>query len=325
MKKQLLCGIYECKKSLLVQKGLLIVLAGILLKLILCFAAEPDLYKVTYDTDLYKYYTEQYGGTYTEAKFASVEAELQKQQEIVASFHPAEWLSSEEYRAAYNRVLVAGQKVPVLEAVKERLTTLKSLQAYDAEFIYDTELVSYGEKFGLDWVCLVCVALLTVGIILGDYRCGMEQLLTPSKMGKRRIEKGKLWAVTLLSGLLAVLFYTLQSSLLFLRWDMGKIQAPIQSCTGFETCTLEISVIEGVFLAGTMQTCATIVFALVLALIARTVKNEVVAIVVAVMILAADALFLKESLVWVMSLVRWLEGLNGLCGRVCMNYRQGLY
>lgn len=313
MKNELLCGFYECKKGLLVQKGLLIVLAGILLKLILCFAAEPDLYKLTYDTDLYKYYTEQYGGIYTEEKFASVEAELQKQQEIVASFHPEEWLSSEEYRTAYNRVLVAGQKVPVLEAVRERLTTLRSLQAYDAEFMYDTELVYYGEKFGLDWVCLVCIALLTVGIVLGDYRCGMEQLLTPSKMGKRRIEEGKLWAVMLLSGLLAVLFYALQSSILFLRWDMGKIQAPIQSCTGFETCALELSVIEGVFLAGAMQICATIVMALVLALITRTVKNEVVAIVVAVMILAADALFLREF-GGGLSVVRWLEGLRGLCG-----------
>ena len=154
MKNELLCGFYECKKGLLVQKGLLIVLAGILLKLILCFAAEPDLYKVTYDTDLYKYYTEQYGGIYTEEKFASVEAELQEQQGIVASFHPEEWLSSEEYRTAYNRVLVAGQKVPVLEAVRERLTTLKSLQAYDAEFVYDTEFVSYLEKFGLEGVGL---------------------------------------------------------------------------------------------------------------------------------------------------------------------------
>lgn len=314
MKNELLCGFYECKKGLLVQKGLLIVLAGILLKLILCFAAEPDLYKLTYDTDLYKYYTEQYGGTYTEAKFASVEAELQKQQEIVASFHPEDWLSSEGYRTAYNRVLVAGQKVPVLEAVRERLTTLKSLQAYDAEFVYDTEFVSYLEKFGLDWVCLVCIALLTVGIVLGDYRCGMEQLLIPSKMGKRRIGTGKLWAVALLSGLLAMLFYALQSCILFLRWDMGKIQAPIQSCTGFETCTLEISVIEGVFLAGAMQTCATIVFALVLTLIARTVKNEVVAIVIVVLLFVTDALLLKESPVGMLSVVRWLEGLKGFCG-----------
>ena len=314
MKNELLCGFYECKKGLLVQKGLLIVLAGILLKLILCFVAEPNLYKVTYDTDLYKYYTEQYGGTYTEEKLAAVEAELQEQQESVASFHPEEWLSSEEYRTAYNRVLVAEQKVPVLEAVKERLTTLKSLQAYETEFIYDTELVSYCDKFGLDWVCLVCVSLLTVGIVLGDYRCGMEQLLTPSKMGKRRIGTGKLWAVTLLSGLLAVLFYTLQSCILFLRWDMGRIQAPIQGCTGFETCTLEISVIEGVFFAGAMQTCATIVFALVLTLIARTVKNEVVAIVIGVMFLMADILFIKESPVGVLSVARWLEGLKGLCG-----------
>lgn len=314
MKNELLCGFYECKKGLLVQKGLLIVLAGILLKLILCFVAEPDLYRVTYDTDLYKYYTEQYGGTYTEEKFASVEAELQKQQEIVASSHPEEWLSSEEYRTAYNRVLVAGQKVPVLEAVRERLTTLKSLQAYDAEFVYDTEFVSYLEKFGLDWVCLVCISLLTVGIVLGDYRCGMEQLLTPSKMGKRRIGRGKLWAVAVLAGLLAVIFYVLQNCILFCRWDMGRIQAPIQSCTGFETCALELSVIEGVFLAGATQICATIVFALVLALIARTVKNEVVAIVVAIMILAADALFLRESSVGGLSVVRWLEGLKGLCG-----------
>ena len=314
MKKQMLCGFYECKKSLLVQKGLLIVSAGILLKIILCFAAKPDLYKVTYDTDLYKYYTEQYGGTYTEEKFAAVEAKLQEQREIVASFRPEEWLSSEEYRTAYNRVLAAGQKVPVLEAVKAKMTSLKNLQAYGAEFVYDLELVSYCDRFGIDWVCLVCVALLTVGIVLGDYRCGMEQLLIPSKIGKRRIGEGKLWAVMLLSGLLAVLFYALQTCLLFFRWDMGKIQVPIQSCTGFETCALELSVIEGVFLAGAMQICATIVIALVLALITRAVKNEVVAIVIAVMLLVTDALFLRERSVGVLSVVRWLEGLRGLCG-----------
>ena len=313
MKKQLLCGIYECKKSLLVQRGLLIVLAGILLKLILCFVTEPDLYKVTYDTDLYKYYTEQYGGIYTEEKFASVEAELQKQQEIVDSFHPEEWLSSEEYRTAYNRVLVAGQKVPVLEAVKERLTTLKSLQVYEAELMYDTELVSYCDKFGLDWVCLVCISLLTVGIVLGDYRCGMEQLLTPSKMGKRRIGRGKLWAVAVLAGLLAVLFYVLQNCILFCRWDMGRIQAPIQSCTGFETCALELSVMEGVILAGIMQVCATVVYALLLSLISKTVKNEIVAIIASVMLLVVDGLFLRESAVGFASVTRWLEGLKGLC------------
>ena len=95
---------------------------------------------------------------------------------------------------------------------------------------------------------------------------------------------------------------------------MGRIQAPIQGCTGFETCTLEISVIEGVFFAGAMQTCATIVFALVLTLIARTVKNEVVAIVIGVMFLMADILFIKESPVGVLSVARWLEGLKGLCG-----------
>ena len=95
---------------------------------------------------------------------------------------------------------------------------------------------------------------------------------------------------------------------------MASVARVLVRTTGFETCALELSVIEGVFLAGATQICATIVFALVLALIARTVKNEVVAIVVAIMILAADALFLRESSVGGLSVVRWLEGLKGLCG-----------
>lgn len=312
MKKHLLCGFYECKKSLFVQKGLLIVLAGLLLKLVLCSVTKPDLYEITYNTDVYKYYTEEYGGSYTEEKLASVEAELQKQQEIVTSFRGEELLSSEEYMAAYNRYCIANEKVPVLEAVKGRLTSLKGLQAYDAEFVYDLELGSYCKKFGLDWVCLICIAVLTVGIVLGDYRCGMEQLLVPSKLGKRRIGRGKLLAAVVLSGGLALLCSVLQNSILFCRWDMGNVHAPIQSYAGFESCSLNISVLEGVVLTGILQVVFSMVFALLVALFAKMVKNEVIAIVAAIVVLAVDGLLIKESGIGILSVTRWLEGLRSL-------------
>lgn len=287
MKHLILCAKYEWKKSLFVQKGLWIACVGLLFHILLFVSVKPDMYRYVFSAEVYRSYAEQFAGVYSAETAQAIERELQEQKETVVLLEAKEAVSGEEYALLSNRIAIAQEKIPALEALQGKYASLEKLQRYKAELIYDLELTSYFEKFRIDWICLLCVAIITVNIALGDYQRGMEQLLVPSKMGKKRIRNGKIAVICFISGVLEGLFYVIQAVLIRMRWNLGDLQVPLQSCSGFELCTVEISIKEALVVGGIVRTLATIAVALLLAFLARVMKHGVLAIAVVILIIGS--------------------------------------
>lgn len=268
MKKCLICAGYECKKFLWAQKGVLVAGLCLLLHFLFCAFTKPEYSVFLTNASMYRNYVQRYSGEYSKATAEKIAAEIEKQTEIAS----AESQGTEQ--------MMAEVKIPILEKIQEKYASLEPLQQFGAILVYDLEFTSYAKKAQLDWMALLVVTVFSVGVFFGDFRCGMEQLLIPSKMGRKRILRGKAAAVVVLSGITAAVFYFLQLAYFQKKWRLGDLSAPMQSFSGFEDCTLPFRMQDALLLAGGLKILATMVFALFLAFFTLFFRNEILAVAV---------------------------------------------
>lgn len=285
MKQVLLCTRYEYRKLMLFQKGLLILLIGCCLNGLLWGRTQPNFYTCTFDPALYKSYTAEFGGAYSEDTLTAIRQELSRQRTIAAATFETEELSSDEYLQQVNQIAIAQKKAEVLKAIESRYEALGELQAFRPLLTYDLELTAFCSQFQQDWVTLLCISIFTCIILFADRRCGMEPLLYATATGKPRILQGKLLTLCSLALGTACFFWLCRTGILWNRWDLGDLHAPIQSFSGFEACTLTLSGWGMLGLCGVIQTLSSLLLALLLALLLSILKNEVLGIsVLAVLI-----------------------------------------
>lgn len=312
MKEILLCAKHEYRKALLFGKGWLLVLICFVLHTAFCLLSQPDLYEYAFDTELYRNYIEQYGGTYSKNIAEQIDKELDIQQETANMSLGFEVLSSEDYLYYSNQIAIAQNKVSALQTLKEKYATLEHLQRYNAELVYDIEFLAYCEQFRQDWLALILIVIMTIKIAFSDMRCGMTQLLYSSKLGKSRVIKGKIICVGTLAMCIAFVFSFSRVGIILGRWNFGELQAAIQSCTGFEECTLRISIFDSLILGCILRILFSVMFALLLALTSLAVKNEVLGISMLAVIVGGGILFKSNGTSAQFNLSVYLSGVSAI-------------
>lgn len=289
MKNVTLCVKYEFIKTLWFKKGLIIFAVCFVFNIIFCLFSAPNLYDKYFDTKIYKRYTEQFGGIYSESTFEEIKTELSIQEKI-ANTPVDEGLSSDELIELSNRIDIARKKVEALKALAEKYEVIKGIKEYNAELTYDIEFSAYAKQFRQDWAALICIAAFTIIIMFGDLRCGIDKLLYSSKIGKRNVIKGKLMTICGLSFLTAMLFSAVRFLIIYSRWDFGDLNIPIQSIEGFENCETEISVVQGLALGYAFQVLFSTATAFLLALFSAIMKNEVMSVSTVTILVGGGAL-----------------------------------
>lgn len=316
MMKLCLCIKEELGKVLFLKKGLIVILISFIIHMVICIASAPEMQRYTFDTEIYKYYTVEFGGVYSENTQEKIDSEMKIQQKIASEQLKSDVMSSDEYIEHVNRTAVAAQKLSALEAIQEKYSFIKKLSKYDAELTYDIEFTEYCRKFRQDWIALVCIAILTISVVFGDIRCGMDKLLYSSKMGRNRILKSKLWAIGIISLIIPTLFSLVQIIIISGRWEFGSLDAPIQSFTGFDNCKLQITARQGLVLGIVFKSVFSMVAALLLVLISSITKNEIISISTLTIVLAIGNANYSDRKMLPVNLSVYLSGINALMNEI---------
>lgn len=316
--KRAVCTRYECRKLLFAQRGIWLIAAAAFVQILICLTARFHAYNYTFDTNAYRIYAERFAGPYRAETAAEIAGELAEQIDIANTPLP-ENLTADEFSA---NISLAQSKIAVLQAISAHYQSLADTRG---EMCYDLELCDMISRFSVNWSALLCIAVLTVLILLGDKSCGMEQILFPTKAGKRSIQAAKLLTAAALSAVITALCLALQWGIFALRWQLGEWDIPVQSLTGFSGCVLQISVGQAILLSAVMQIFAAVSAAMLTALCAKLLKKEIPAIAAAAMLIGIGAVISGQIpqtapfLLW-----RPLSGMSALSGagasEVCVSF-----
>ncbi len=309
--KRAVCTRYECRKLLFAQRGIWLIAAAVCVQILICLTARFHAYNYTFDTNAYRIYAERFAGPYRAETAAEIAEELAEQINNANTPLP-DSLTADEYAEFSANISLAQSKIAVLQEISAHYSTLEHT---GGDMCYDLELCDLIARFSVNWSSLLCIAVLTVLILLGDRGCGMEQILFPTKAGKRRIQAAKLLTAAVLSAVVTALCLALQWGIFGVRWQLGKWDIPVQSLTGFFGCALQITVGQAILLASFMQIMAAVSAAMLTALCAKLLKKEIPAITAAVMLIGIGAAISGQIpqtapfLLW-----RSLSGMSALSG-----------
>lgn len=306
MSRLSVCCKWECHKLLTVRRGWVIVLAVILLQLcIACFAKPAKQY--TFDAQLYAEYVKKYAGEYSAENAEAIHTEKQKAAERM---QPGDGVYTEEAR---NARLLASMQHNALSALEEKYSALAACKDKHPVLTYDLELTDYLRKFGVNWASLLGLLFLLPMLMLGDAQCGMEQILCPAQIGRRRLMAAKLAVAVLLSVSLTAVCAVLQYWVMAVRWNFGALDVPIQSITGFATCRLNLSVRSGMLMCALLRLPAAAAFAMLVGALSLLLRKTPAVISAAVLLVGIGA-FLSEAFPELAAcfLFAPLSGLNAL-------------
>ena len=283
---------YEMKKLLIVRKGWIFLLVILLGQIgIASFAKPSEIY--TFDKGLYTGYVEHYGGEYSAETEEAIQAEMIELAEAMQQSDPAEMTSVFEMEEQSDKQLLNSMKNNAMIELQAKYSRLASCSEFQPVLTYDIELTDYVKKFGISWASLIGMMFLIPMLMLGDTNCGMEQILFTTATGRKTIVRAKLLAAVSIGFGVTAICSVLQWTIMSARWDFGKLDIPIQSISGFESCTVNISVKECILLFGVIRILSAPAVALMLCALSSLIRKEP-AIIASAAILIGSSAFTAE-------------------------------
>jgi len=146
-------------------------------------------------------------------------------------------------------------------------------------------------------------------LILGDYNCGMDQILFPSRMGQTRLMRAKMCIGCLISITITIVMTAIQWAFFTMRWDFGQLDIPIQSLSGFETSHVQCSIAQCIFIGGILRVFAVIALVFLLCILSAWIRKEAITITIAASIIICSAIgFSKYANLSALSIYATLSG-----------------
>lgn len=279
---------YEMKKMLIVRRGWIFLLGIILLQIcIACLAKPSEIY--TFDKELYKGYIEHYGGEYSTETEQAIQAEMAELAEGMRQSASTEMTSAFEMTEQSDKQLLNSMKYNALMELDAKYSRLASCRDFQPILTYDVELLDYIKKFGICWVSLIGMMFLIPLFMLGDAICGMEQILFPTATGRKTIVVAKLLAAVTIGIGVTVVCSVVQWAIISAQWDLGRLDVPIQSISGFEQCTVDISAKSCILLFGAIRILAAPAASLMLCALSVIIRKEPAIIATAAILIGASA------------------------------------
>lgn len=288
------CCRYEAKKMLTVQKGLVLLLSTLLFQIVLGVFAVPNRYRAAFDFNLYRQYTELYGGSYSEHTAKTIAANLSVLEKLSSTRPTLENGTVFDYAAQSERIAFAGQKYLALSAIQEKYSSMAQASDMHPELIYDLELNEYIRLYSLCLSAFLCIALLAPLIMLNDEKCGMQQILFPTATGSGNIVAAKLLTACAVSTIVTAVCLLVQWILFSARWNLGDMSAPIQSVSGFEACTVQISIGHAMLFSSVIQVLGAPVMMLICCTVSLLLRKEAASVAASAVVTGISALLVNR-------------------------------
>lgn len=304
---------YELKKLLVVRKGWIILVGIILVQFGIALFAKPSQ-EYVFDKGLYAEYVEIYSGEYSEETAAKIGAELESADKTANETDISQLTDAEEIEKLSNQMILASMKRNALSALQSKYAELSECMEYHPVLIYDLEQKEYINKFGINWASLIGMLFIISMLMLGDKKCGLEQIIFPTVTGQKNIILSKLLIGITLGVCLTAVCSAIQVLIMGIRWDFGSMNIPIQSISGFEKCTIKASVQTCMIVCSLIQVLASVVFVLIISILSMLLKKEPAVISAAVILILISAFFAEKfpsvSMLFLFSTISGINAIN---------------
>lgn len=301
---------YELKKLIVLRKGWIILLCLLFAQLAIALFVKPSQ-EYVFDKKLYAEYVEVYGGKYSEETAVSINEELQTADKIVNDTDLSQLTDSEEIKERSDQMILASMKRNALSALQSKYTELSECEKYSPVLTYDLELKEYISRFGYNWVSLIGMLIIIPILMLGDKKCGMEQILFPTSTGRKTIVCSKLLVGSTIGLGVTAFCSALQFIIMAIRWDFGRLNVPIQSVSGFVECKINYSVLTCMIVCISIQILSAASFVMLISILSSVLKKEP-AVISAAVIITLIGNFASEKLPSV-SMFFMSSAMSGIC------------
>ncbi len=258
---------WEFRKLIINQKLIWLIFATLLVQVLIGLLSKPRLY-VTYNLEIYKELTAEYGGVYREEVKEEIRLKLEEYaikkeeyQGIVTGYEMYGMGIQEEYESACFYLTEINIYESALRALLAKTDYLDSVKEHSPVLTYDLELSDYLERFEINLVSNVFCLLFSVLLFFESSISGMDQLLTPSVTGRKRIRLAK-WVIAMVLCVLATsLFYLLGFLFAVTRWNFCSLDIPAVSLEYFKQWPKNLSILEALgvlFLYRQLQSLAAV-------------------------------------------------------------------
>lgn len=281
MRAFLLCVWLEFKKNMVKQNGWILILCTMILQIAIVLNAHHN--SNNFDTNLYRQYTIMFRGVYSE----ETKQAIINEKESVDQFMSGQLAiaDSEKDMDLVNQMILANEQSNVLRALINKYQSLGNCRKWNPVLSYDIELSEYIEAYHFNWAAMLFIIVWTPLLILGDYNCGMDQILFPSSMGQTRLMCAKICIGCLVGIIITLAMTAIQWGLFTLRWDFGELDIPIQSLSGFEASHVQWSIALCLFIGSVLRLFAVIALVFLLCILSAWIRKEAITITIATSII----------------------------------------
>ena len=261
----------ELKKLLLTQKGLLILLVCLLLKILFlgCFPELKDS-RIQLSQKQYDKYLAELQGENTPEKTAWILSEYEScretinNQEFMEEQYRRGELTEEEWSAYYDELNLAYLHKNATEIFKEKaeqfLEQSPELPPAHYSYEYGWQTVYVLQQFP-DIFLLAGLLLISAQCFSMEISAGMLPVLLSAKDGRGRLFRAKLSALLLTSLTTALVFDGAELAAFSLRGWLNDPYVPIYSVSAMTECTLSFSLLQGYLFSLFARSGAALLFA----------------------------------------------------------------
>ena len=261
----------ETKKLLLTQKGLLILLVCLLIKILFlgCFPELKDS-RIQLSQKQYDKYLAQLQGANTPEKAAWILSEYEScretinNQEFMEEQYRRGELTEEEWSAYYEELDQAYLHKNATEIFKEKAEQFleQSPELPPAHYCYEYgwQTVFTLQQFP-DIFLIAGLLLLSAQCFSMEVSAGMLPVLLSARNGRRQLFSAKLFALLLTSLIAALIFGGAEIAVFFLRGWLNDPHAPVYSVSAMTECTLDFSLFQGYLFSLFARSGAALLFA----------------------------------------------------------------
>ena len=278
---------YEWKKLMVMQRGLLYILAALLVSTVWLAATDrPQNSAMEESREECEWYLERLDGAYTEKKAAWLEQEAQ-------SITEARYARSQSQESYYSGQITAEQYERQIAEVNTVLAHEHGFEAVYQQYLYICE--NTGNRYflktngwaglfsaqTLDFPLFLVILILAAAVFCSEYSCQMDALLRTAAQSRKSARSKvvmTLCAVAALCGGLALIRFVFFG----MKYGLPHGEYPVQSIVSFGGSTKNISLVAAYLLLTVLRCFGSVYLAALLLFTSVLVKKYALTVVIGV-------------------------------------------
>ena len=300
---------FEWRKTLIKQKGFLVIAIFVFLKIVLTLYHGYDYhYIIDKNPEGYAYYMNQYEGKITEDKKENIEEEYYAVtnakavlKELLLKWRDGK-ISKSEYEEKSKQYYERIKNTAVFNVVYNKYYYAKELP--EERYIMDERgwntLLSHGE---LDFILLLCLLIVLTPLFCNEYESGMDALLLSSSKGKYRTAIAKLLSGFVLAITLTIIFSIIEYMCVDMMVGLNNGSYPLKSLQFFKESAYYISLNQAFLITVLCRVLGTLLFVECVSIVSIFSKKSIITLFSSsVLVIFPSILFPDKSVLYYLPL-----------------------